>query len=289
MFHVEHDKQKIYLNPKDHLVSGEFFELHLRPNGVLQTVPSPTEEELPAYYKSERYISHTNTKKTLLEYLYHLVRSYTITRKTALISKLVNPKGSLLDVGCGTGVFLKSAQKKGWEIYGIEPNPKARQEAIAKVGLKVFDTANTLNLTDHCFDVITLWHVLEHVSDPKEYILSLSKHLKPGGFIIIAAPNHQSYDAKHYKSYWAAYDVPRHLWHFSKDSIRLFLSDIGFTVLRSIPMYFDAFYISLLSEKYKRNKSSYFRAFIVGLISNTKAIVSGNFSSLIYIVKNKKS
>lgn len=281
-------KQKgIYLNLKDYSVSGEAFELIYNPEyDLLETHPKPLAEKLSDYYKSDDYISHTDAKRNLFEKSYHVVREFVLKRKLNLVNSLINKKETLLDVGCGTGDFLSVCKNSGWNVLGVEPDEGARSIANQKVGGKVFGLDQLQKLEPNTFDIITLWHVLEHLPEPEKDIAVFKKLLKPEGVLIIAVPNYKSFDAKHYKAFWAAYDVPRHLWHFSKKSIgTLFNEDFGLEGIK--PMLFDSFYVSLLSEKYKSGKNFSLKAIWIGLLSNIKGFQSKQFSSHIYILKRK--
>ncbi|WP_024768614.1 class I SAM-dependent methyltransferase [Aquimarina macrocephali] len=281
------NKQKtldFFIECKDYTVSGEKFQLlYDKEYDMLVTSPKPNEKELGKYYESEDYISHTDSKRSLFEKLYHLVKTYSLNKKVKLISKLNQQRGVLLDIGAGTGDFLSAAKNRGWKIEGVEPNNQAKELAKQKgIDLK----PETANLDSKSFDVITMWHVLEHIPDLQLQIRELRRLLKPNGFVIIAVPNFKSYDAKQYNSFWAAYDVPRHLWHFSKTSIQKLFEEENLKLEKVLPMKFDSFYVSLLSEKYKSGKMNFLNAFWVGLRSNLKAKRSGEYSSHIYILKN---
>ena len=280
--------KNLYLDVKDHSVSGEQFQLFYNTElDMLETFPQPIEGQLEQYYKTEDYISHTDSKRNILEYVYHFVRQITLKRKVKLINKNVNSGKELLDIGCGTGDFLYSALKNGWRVSGIEPNEKARVIANAKTNDVVSNSDKLFKFENNRFDVITLWHVLEHLPNLEKHIDTISKLLKPGGILIIAVPNFKSYDAEYYKSFWAAYDVPRHLWHFSKSTIVKLFSKYNFELLKTKPMLFDSFYVSLLSEKYKSGSMNPFKAFWVGLRSNLNAKRTKQYSSQIYILKKR--
>lgn len=273
---------------KDHSVSKEIFELHYNSEfDMLETSPLPSQSELSKYYDTEDYISHTDTKRNLFEKVYHIVRSYAIRTKVNLINSLTD-KGTFLDIGCGTGDVLKAAQNNGWTITGIEPNEKARAIANSKTNNSVFDISELNKLPEQSFDIISLWHVLEHLPNLEEHVDLFKRLLKPNGKLIIAVPNHKSFDANYYKEYWAAYDVPRHLWHFSQNSIKRLFSKYQMQVIKTLPMKFDAFYVSLLSESYKTGKKNFIKAFCVGLRSNSKAKRTSEYSSLIYVLENIK-
>jgi len=276
-----------YLSVKDHSVSSEEFELLVNEKfGFLETHPQPSAEKLPKYYKSEDYISHTDSKRNLLEKVYHVVRNISLKRKLKLIDSFSSEAKILLDVGCGTGDFLQIAQQNNWTVSGIEPNEEARKIANSKTNNSVYNIEQLLEFPKHSFDVITLWHVLEHLPNLEEQVSILKSLLKEKGTLVIAVPNYKSYDAKYYKNFWAAFDVPRHLWHFNQQSISSLFSKEYMEVVKTLPMKFDSYYISLLSEKYKSGKTNIFNAFRVGLLSNLKAKRSGEYSSLIYIIKN---
>lgn len=277
-------KRKLFLTVKDFSVSKETFDLyHDEALDMLITSPQPDENKLSAYYESEDYISHTDAKRSLFEKAYHFVKNIALKNKLDLINKLQHEKGSLLDIGAGTGDFLTVAKNNGWRITGIEPSEKAKHIAIQK---GVSFSENSQVLENHSFDVITMWHVLEHVPNLDTQIKELKRLLKPNGTIIIAVPNFKSYDAKHYGKFWAALDVPRHLWHFSKTSIKLLFEKEGMKLVQVLPMKFDAFYVSLLSEKYQNGQMNFVKAFLVGLKSNFKAKSNLEFSSHIYVIKN---
>jgi len=272
---------------KDHSVSGEEFELIQNLEyGFLETTPQPSSDKLHEYYKSEDYISHTDSKRNLFEKAYHLVRTISLKKKLRLINSSVSKSKNLLDVGCGTGDFLQTAQQNNWQVSGIEPNEQARHIANKKTNNSVFEIEALLKFESNSFDVITLWHVLEHLPNLEDHIRVFKKLLKPKGTLIIAIPNYKSYDAKHYKQFWAAYDVPRHLWHFNQASISKLVSKQSLKVKKVKPMWFDSFYVSMLSEKHKTGKMNPIKGFWIGLRSNIKALSTKEASSLIYIIKN---
>ena len=274
---------KPFLNCIDYTVSKESYEVMLNEEyGMLVTSPVPS--NLETYYISDSYISHTDSKKSFIDRIYQLVKNYTLKQKVKLINSFNTESKTILDVGAGTGDFLKVCKKNNWDAYGIEPSDKARKIAAEKeINLK----QDKSELKNELVDVITLWHVLEHIPNLIEYIDQLKKLLKPNGVLLIAVPNYKSYDAEYYKEYWAAFDVPRHLWHFSKESIQKLFSQVNMNVEKILPMKFDSFYVSLLSEKYKNKKNKSFKAFLTGLKSNLKAKKDGEYSSLIYIIKNR--
>jgi 2-polyprenyl-3-methyl-5-hydroxy-6-metoxy-1,4-benzoquinol methylase len=252
-------------------------------SGLLITSPQPSLDVLGNYYKSDTYISHTDANKTLFDKSYQWVKKYTLKQKQKLINDFNTETKTILDIGCGTGEFLKLCQEHNWQVAAVEPNKGARALAENKLRIKI--PTDLAEIKERQFDIITLWHVLEHVPNLNEYILQLEKLLKPNGRLIVAVPNHESYDADYYQEFWAAYDAPRHLWHFSKKSIALLFESVNMKVAKIKPMKFDSFYVSLLSEKNKTGKSNPFRAFWIGLRSNTKAKTKMNYSSLIYVLK----
>lgn len=277
-----------YITVQDHSVSKEVFHLVMDEElQLLKTEPMPLLEKLPLYYESDDYISHTDGKRSVFEKLYHFVKRRAIQNKLTMLSKWYPLKGGcLLDIGAGTGDFLSEAKKQGWQINGIEPNEKAKQIAIEK-GVSFSGTIE--ELPDAFADVITMWHVLEHVPNLTEHIKQLHRVLQPDGTLFIAVPNYNSFDAIYYKEHWAAYDVPRHLWHFSKTAIRKIFEKENLYVQAIQPMVWDSYYVSLLSEKYKTGKMNFIKAFWVGWLSNRKAKAQKEYSSHIYILKKQQN
>lgn len=275
-----------FLKVQDFTVSQEKFSIQECKNcGFKFTNPRPDLTQIGDYYKAESYISHTNTSKGLIAKLYHSVRKYTLKGKLNLINSLIPQKGKLLDVGCGTGMFLNECREDGWRVNGIEPDGGARQiaEEINKASIKTEILSSFKNET---FEIITMWHVLEHVHLLNETVDWLKERLSENGYLIIAVPNHESKDAEIYQEHWAAYDVPRHLYHFSQKSIKQLFEQKGFSLKETLPMKFDSFYVSMLSTKYQSGKINYIKAFLDGLKSNMSAgSNNGNYSSLIYIFK----
>ena len=271
---------------KDHSVSKETFELLYDPDlDLVFTHPQPTEEKLPSYYDSPDYISHTDGKRSLFEKMYQIVKNNALKSKLKLINS-ESQKGTVLDIGAGTGDFLTVLKNDGWQITGIEPNEKAKAIAISK-GITFADSLE--GLQNNSFDVITMWHVLEHVPDVEKQISELKRLLKPNGTIFIAVPNFNSFDANYYGHFWAAFDVPRHLWHFSKTAIKKLFAIQNLDLVKIIPMKFDSFYVSLLSEKYKTGKMNFIKAFLIGLKSNRYGKQNLEYSSHIYVIKNSKN
>ncbi|WP_116771572.1 class I SAM-dependent methyltransferase [Maribacter litoralis] len=274
-------KTKTYLKTKDYLVTKEHFHLEYdSEKDMLITQPIPT--DITKYYDSNNYISHTDESKSLLEKVYQIVKQITLSQKVKLINKYSQEQKTILDIGCGTGEFLSTAKTVNWNTIGVELSTQAREIAIKK-NLTIYKSLKSI--TNQKFNIITLWHVLEHLPNLDKQINLIENLLEENGTLIIAVPNYKSYDAQYYRQYWAAYDTPRHLWHFSKTSITIIFKEHNLSVKKILPMYFDSYYVSLLSEKYKKGYSNYFMAFYRGLVSNIKAKQSGEYSSHIYILQ----
>lgn len=270
-----------FLNTTDYAVSGEQFSLlYDRELELLRTNPVP--ETLDTYYLSNSYISHTDAKKSLVDRLYQLVKRVLLAKKLKWIRSYAYTERSVLDFGAGTGDFLRKVRKKGWDFEGVEPNPMARGLASEK-RLQLYRTL--LEVPSREFQIITLWHVLEHLPDIDKDIPALLEYLREDGTLFIAVPNFKSYDAQYYGKFWAAYDVPRHVWHFSRSAIEKIFERHGMELVEVKPLIFDAFYVALLSEKYKGNKWAFLKAMLVGLRSNFRAMKTGEYSSLLYILQ----
>ena len=275
---------------KDFTVSGESFTIvSCETCGFTFTNPRPKDENLEKYYMSNSYISHTNNKRGLFNRLYQAVRLITISQKIKLL-KSIKQKGRVLDIGCGTGEFLNECKGNGYDTIGFEPSDIARKQAIKNFGLEVVKSNCFEKLESKSISIITMWHVLEHIPDIENVLLETSRLIKDNGVIFIAVPNHLSWDAKYYKNYWAAWDTPIHLWHFSEKTIKLLFKKYHFELVKTKPMVFDSFYVSLLSEEYKTGSKNYIKSFIIGLLSNIIAIFSKKgYSSNIYIFKKTKT
>lgn len=264
----------------------EFSILTCKSCNFLITSPRPDSNSIGKYYDSENYISHSNSSNSLVHHLYKIVRSFTLQWKLKIVQKQ-KPKGLILDYGCGTGEFLNICTKANWECYGVEPSELARRKATKLTSVPISESFE--HLIDKKFDVITLWHVLEHIANLNEILSALKSHLAENGTIIIAVPNYESLDAKIYKSFWAGYDVPRHLWHFSKQNIKRLFTSHGLRNIQTIPMKQDSFYVSLLSERYRNPNTTILvnliRAVMIGIRSNLAARRDQNYSSLVYIAK----
>lgn len=270
---------------KDYTVSGEMFHIQECSScGFRYTDPRPKEEQIGAYYQSEDYISHSNTAKGPINSLYKLARNYTVRKKQQRVRRLAKelPK-RILDHGCGTGEFLAHCKKKGWETQGLEPDKGAREQAAEQLGEEVYDPEKLSELPDQHYSIITLWHVLEHLPKLQETVIDLKRVLAPDGTLLIAVPNCSAFDAKHYGPDWAAYDVPRHLYHFRPDNIRHLFREQGMKVHEVRPMLLDGIYVSMLSEKYQGKTA--WKGVWTGLRSNLKAnLKDETYSAQIYLI-----
>ncbi len=287
---------KAYLSCVDHTVSRETFHIVMcEACGFRFTNPRPNEQEIGKYYEAEEYISHSDSSKGIVNKLYQLVRNYTIKKKVKLINELSKKntssptpantnKYSLLDIGCGTAEFLNASKINGWNVTGIEPSELARANAVKKYSIEALPQEKLFELTENKFNVVTMWHVLEHVHQLDKTVKQINKLLIDEGVLIIAVPNCNSWDAKKYNSSWAAWDVPRHLYHFTQKDVKTLFENNGFKFQEALPMKFDSFYVSLLSEKYFTGKSNLLSGFLNGLFSNLLAEANG-YSSQIYIFK----
>ena len=277
------------LHTKDYALTGEDFQIIQCANCTLEyTDAAPSKQSIAPYYNFPSYISHTDTKEGLVNQLYHKVRNHTLTQKTNWVQSLfTGHKGHILEVGAGTGAFAHSMSKKGWKVTALEPDETSRQIALENYDLNLLPIEDLFQLEPAKYEVITLWHVLEHVHDLNAYMKTFNNLLKPNGRLIIAVPNYTSYDAVFYKKYWAAYDVPRHLYHFSPLSMHYLVKKHKMSIVQKLPMWFDSFYVSLLSEKYKNSGMfGMLRAFFIGCISNVKALRNTDRgSSIIYEIK----
>jgi 2-polyprenyl-3-methyl-5-hydroxy-6-metoxy-1,4-benzoquinol methylase len=277
-----------FLTLKDHFLTREIFTIsECKSCGFRYTTPRPESVELGRYYQSEEYISHSDKRKGLLASVYQQVRSYTLKKKALLIEKYSTP-GSLLDIGCATGQFIHFMKGRGWKVTGIEPDEKTRSKAISEFGLDVFPEDSLNDFKKTTFSVITMWHVLEHVSDLNGRMKQLHDLLAVNGTLFVAVPNCASGDALEYREFWAGYDVPRHLYHFRRKDMEMLIRKHGFRLEKVLPMKFDSFYVSLLSEKYRNGKMRWLPALLSGLNSNRKAMRTGEYSSLIFVLKKGK-
>ena len=279
------------LRCEDYTVSYQLFSI-MKCNTctLLFTRAVPDQNEIGAYYQSDTYISHSDTQRGLVNLLYHRVRKYTLAAKCKLvINETQLPQGKILDIGCGTGAFLNAIQQKGWQVTGLEPDYDTRLKAKQLYNLSVLPANEIYKLIPYTYHAITMWHVLEHVHELHKYLATIKKLLTPNGTLIIALPNYTSYDAQHFGQYWAAYDVPRHLYHFSPLSMHKLVEQHGMVVKKIKPMWFDSFYVSMLSSGYKKDSLHQIKGLWIGLVSNLKALFNTQkCSSLIYIIEHKK-
>ncbi len=278
----------LYLQCTDHFISKEIFELYRCSScRFVFTNKYPDTDSIGRYYESDEYISHSDTSEGFINKIYRIARNFMLRRKRAIVTNVTGLKqGTILDIGSGTGHFAAEMKSAGWSVRGIEINEKAREFSKTKSGLDVISPDEISSLEKESFDAITLWHVLEHFHDPLRYASDILSLLKPGGICIIALPNSSSFDAMHYKAFWAAYDVPRHLWHFNPDTFRQFSDKAGFRTIKLLTLPLDVFYISLLSEKYKGTRFS----FLAG-VTKAKLFTFASFfnrkrsSSMIYVLQ----
>jgi SAM-dependent methyltransferase len=274
-----------FITCTDFFVTGEEFNLKKCSNcGFIITENIEDEENIGRYYQSENYISHSNTSKGLVNAVYHQVRRYMLRRKRRMVEKAAGMQnGRILDIGTGTGYFLNEMNHFGWKVTGIEKSADARKFAKNEFNLKIQEPDELFRMNKNTFHVITLWHVLEHIHKLEDNMKSFSQILKPEGKLIMAVPNATSYDARHYREFWAAYDVPRHIWHFGPDQMKQFGEKYGFKLIRTAPMPFDSFYVSILSEKYKNSRFAFIKGIFHGKISWLKSLFNKNrCSSVIY-------
>lgn len=274
----------------DHFVTGEAFTISRCEHcGFHFTSDAPAEDEIGRYYRSGDYISHSDTSRGVVNKVYHLVRRYMLREKAGIVMHYTGKRrGRLLDYGAGTGYFANRMQRAGWQTEAIEPGDAARAFAFARFGLRMKMPSDLSHMEDKSFDCITLWHVLEHVAGLHETMDEMARLLADDGILVVAVPNRTSCDARHYGSLWAAWDVPRHLWHFAPTDIQMLGNAHGFSLAEMLPMYFDAFYISMMSEKYGHSRwpvaggaAMGFKSLLMTLANKERA------SSLIYVFKKK--
>ncbi|MDN3669096.1 class I SAM-dependent methyltransferase [Echinicola jeungdonensis] len=277
-----------HLVVKDHSVSGESFTICKCSNcHFLFTNPRPDQSHIDQYYESNNYISHTNKSTNLVNIIYKLVRKFTLQQKVNWINKYCTNRERLLDFGCGTGHFLAEAQKKGWFTVGYEPNPQAAQIAETQHQLHLLKNPKNIG-EEKKFDAITLFHVLEHVHDLRGTMDLLLSRLKKRGTLFLAVPNFDSLDSQLYKEKWASLDVPRHLYHFTQETMTQLANEYDLRIVAKEPMLFDSYYVSILSEEIKKNRKNFIKSFITGYKSNQYAKMNNNnFSSILFILKKK--
>ena len=283
--HTEYSK---LLTVKDFTVSTENFELvECASCGFRYTAHPPAPDQIGRYYQSDAYISHTDSKKGIFNTIYQLIRKQAVASKRKLVTHHSHcNKGQLLDYGCGTGAFLMEMKSAGWQVQGMEPDPGAASRAAELTASTISHPDHLSSLPSNAFNVVTMWHVLEHVHDLHGTLDQVKRILKQDGILVLAVPNHTSYDARHYAEHWAAYDVPRHLYHFSPEAVRSLSNRNGFSLASVRPMWYDAFYIALLSHQHQQGSSRWLRSFLVGLNSNLKTMKqTDRGSSLVYVMR----
>ena len=268
------------LKIRDHFLTKEVFNVFEHSEGVLKTQPDLDEKTLKKYYDSSQYSSHNNIGG-FIGFLYSLSARIMLRFKFRVLAKHINKESLIVDFGCGTGGFMSSLKKKKYTIVGVDSNKKARDKCLEKK----LTTFKSIKDFKENIDAITFWHSFEHVSNPNEILNQIISQSKNNLTVIIALPNHRSFDAKHYGSFWAAYDVPRHRFHYSQIGIKKLMKSHGFECLKTKPMLLDAFYISIMSEKYKKSKLSFVKGIIAGLISNLSALYTSNYSSSVFVFK----
>lgn len=277
------ENAQLHLELKDLFLTQEPFKiLECKECGLLYTTPRPNKDEIRRYYKSEEYYSHQENKEGFIPKVYEKVKSVNLKNKCGIATE-GKEKGKALDIGCGVGDFLHTMEQHGWDCTGVEPSEDAKVIAKKRIKGQLLSSEEQENLPDNSFDVITMWHVLEHVDDIRWQIQQLHRLCKPGGRIVIALPNYKSYDGQYYKAEWAAYDVPRHLNHFNKATLIKIFEESGLRHVKTEKLVWDAYYISYMSEKYRKHSIPLLRGAFRGLVSNCKARKTGEWSSLVYV------
>ena len=284
------DKKVLHLRCMDHLVSHEEFDIYKCGScGFTFTDNYPDESEIGRFYESSDYISHDDNARGFINKVYFLARSLMLGRKRRAITKMTGRKtGRLLDIGCGTGYFPGMMKDYGWEVTGVEPNIKARDYARTSFGIEVIDPGQISSLISASYDCITLWHTLEHFHDPRSYAGEIRRLLSPEGICLVAIPNCNSYDALYFGKFWAAWDVPRHLWHFDPETFSLFAEKAGFRIVTTLALPLDVFYISILSFRNKASGIPFIKGIVTGLWFFIRSLFRRDKgSSLIYILRRK--
>ena len=277
MFHVEQNNKNLHCDSKDYLVTGESFKVYLDENKIIgKTIPVPKKTEMIKYYDSNQYLPHFLNKKNLITIIYSIAKKQMHRKKFEWMSRHLNPNSSVLDFGCGNGDFVNYLRAKSVTAYGYDPNIKFNLDSPGYL-------SNKANWAGNKYDIIFLWHVLEHTHDPFVLLQSLKKSLTKSGKIFIAIPNFKSFDSKYYRKYWAGYDLPRHLWHFSRRSIYQIAEQNNFKIIKEKSLYLDAIYVSFLSEKYKLSSLPFLQGLIIGLISIFRSFYTKESSSFLYI------
>ena len=281
------EKAQINLWLKDEFLTKEDFHIcECLSCGLQYTMPRPSKDKIGEYYKSEEYYSHQENKKGFIPKLYEAIKKVNLKHKNKIAAKGLQI-GKVLDIGCGVGDFIHTAEEKGWEGLGVEPSEEAKAIASTRIKGNIINSEEIEKLPNESFDLITMWHVLEHVDDLKWQVAQLQRLIKPNGRIVIAVPNYKSYDGQYYKEHWAAYDVPRHLNHFNRQTITKIFKTKGLELKKTDKLIWDAYYISYMSEQYERHKFPLIRGAFKGFISNCKARRSGEWSSMVYVFEKK--
>ena len=268
------------LKIRDHFLTKEVFNVVEHIEGVLKTEPDLDEKTLKKYYDSSQYSSHNNIGGCI-GFLYSLSARIMLRFKFRVLAKHINKESLIVDFGCGTGGFMSSLKKKKYNVVGVDSNKKARDKCLEKK----LTTFKSIKDFKENIDAITFWHSFEYVSNPNEILNQIINQSKNNLTVVIALPNYRSFDAKHYGAFWAAYDVPRHRFHYSARGIKKLMKSYGFECLKTKPMLLDAFYISIMSEKYKKSKLSFVKGIMVGLISNLAGLFSSSYSSSVFVFK----
>ncbi len=277
MFHVEQNNKHLHCDSKDYLVTGESFKVYLDENKIIgKTFPAPKKSEMFKYYDSNQYLPHSYNNKNLITILYSVVKRQMHRKKLEWMSRQLNHNSSVLDYGCGTGDFVNYLRSKSVMAYGYDPNIKFNLDSPDYL-------TNNFDWGVNKYDIIFLWHVLEHTHDPFVLLQSLKKLLKKNGKIFIAIPNFKSFDSTYYRKYWAGYDLPRHLWHFSRKSIYQIAEQNNFKIHTEKRLYLDAIYVSFLSEKYKSSRFPYLQGLIIGFISIFRSFFTKESSSFLFV------
>jgi len=281
------DKAQINLWLKDDFLTKEDFHIcECLSCGLLYTMPRPPKDKIGDYYKSEEYYSHQENKKGFIPKIYEAVKKVNLKHKIKIATNGLEA-GKLLDIGCGVGDFIHVAEAKGWKCQGVEPSEEAKEIARKRIKANIINSEAMETIPDATFDVVTMWHVLEHVDDLRWQVEQLQRLIKPNGRIVIAVPNYNSYDGQYYKEHWAAYDVPRHLNHFNKKTIVKIFKTKGLELVKTDKLAWDAYYISYMSEQYKIHMFPLIKGTYRGFVSNSKARRSGEWSSMIYVFEKK--
>lgn len=278
--------KKEVCSTQDYLVSGETFSIRWdESKGFAATYPQPDAKKLGLYYESDAYISHNEPQQSVVGFLYRFARRYMFRVKHKMFKKLLPADATILDYGCGTGGFLEYTYSQSYRSFGVETSAKAREQATRK-NLAVAESWE--NLAQEKFNLISMWHVLEHVSDLDHCVQEIQNRLDINDILLIAVPNLNAFDALHYAEFWAAFDVPRHLWHFSQRGIKQLIEPNGFELIAQHPLILDALYIAYVSEKHKNSRFPLIKGIFRGLQSNWKAKKTGEYSSLVYLFRKTK-